>query len=147
MVAGAKPAGLGARDTLRLEVNYCLYGNELTEERTPVEAALDWALVDGTGFIGQERCSQQMREGTEELLAAFMLTGHGIPRGGNPIMHGDEVVGEVTNGTHSPSLEVGIGMGYVRTDLAEPGTALEIDVRGKRRAARVEKRPLYGGSG
>ena len=85
--------------------------------------------------------------GPNELLAAFKLTGHGIPRSGNPIMLGDEVVGEVTSGTHSPSLEVGIGMGYVRTDLAEPGTALEIDVRGKRRAARVEKRPLYVGSG
>jgi aminomethyltransferase len=143
VIAGAKPAGLGARDTLRLEVNYCLYGNELTEERTPIEAALDWALVDGTGFIGQERCAEQMREGTDELLAAFKLTGHGIPRKGNPIMLGDEVVGEVTSGTHSPSLEVGIGMGYVRTDLAEPGTNLEIDVRGKRRAARVERRPLY----
>jgi len=143
VVAGATPAGLGARDTLRLEVNYCLYGNELTEERTPIEAALDWALVDGTGFIGEERCREQMENGTEKLLAAFKLTGHGIPRKGNPIMLGDDVVGEVTSGTHSPSLDVGIGMGYVRTDLAEPGTGLEIDVRGKRRPARVEKRPLY----
>jgi aminomethyltransferase len=143
VVAGAVPAGLGARDTLRLEVNYCLYGNELTEERTPIEAALDWALVDGSGFIGGERCREQAQNGTEELLAAFKLTGHGIPRQGNPIMLGDDVVGEVTSGTHSPTLEVGIGMGYVRTDLAEPGTALEIDVRGKRRPARVEKRPLY----
>jgi aminomethyltransferase len=143
VVAGATPAGLGARDTLRLEVNYCLYGNELTEERTPIEAALDWALVDGTGFIGEDVCSEQMKEGTEELLVPFVLTGHGIPRQGNPIMLGDERVGEVTSGTHSPSLEMGIGMGYVRTDLAEPGTALEIDVRGKRRPARVEKRPLY----
>ena len=143
VVAGATPAGLAARDTLRLEVNYCLYGNELTEERTPIEAALDWALVDGTGFLCEERCGQQMREGTDELLAAFKLTGHGIPRKGNPIMLGDDVVGEVTSGTHSPSLETGIGMGYVRTDLAKPGTALEIDVRGKRRAARVEERPLY----
>jgi aminomethyltransferase len=143
VVAGATPAGLGARDTLRLEVNYCLYGNELMEERTPIEAGLDWALVDGTGFIGEERCREQMESGTGELLAAFKLTGHGIPRKGNPIMLGDDVVGEVTSGTHSPSLDAGIGMGYVRTDLAEPGTELEIDVRGKRRPARVEKRPLY----
>jgi aminomethyltransferase len=146
VVAGATPAGLGARDTLRLEVNYCLYGNELTEERTPIEAGLDWALVDGTGFIGEECCREQMESGTEELLAAFKLTGHGIPRKGNPIMLGDDVVGEVTSGTHSPSLDAGIGMGYVRTDLAEPGTDLEIDVRGKRRPARVEKRPLYSKS-
>jgi aminomethyltransferase len=146
VVAGATPAGLGARDTLRLEVNYCLYGNELMEERTPIEAGLDWALVDGTGFIGEERCREQMESGTGELLAAFKLTGHGIPRKGNPIMLGDDVVGEVTSGTHSPSLDAGIGMGYVRTDLAEPGTDLEIDVRGKRRPARVEKRPLYSKS-
>ena len=71
----------------------------------------------------------------------------GIPRQGNPILSGEETVGEVTSGTHSPSLEVGIGMGYVRAELAEPGTELEIDVRGRRRAARVEKRPLYSKDG
>ena len=143
VVAGATPAGLGARDTLRLEVNYCLYGNELNEERTPIEAALDWALVDGTGFIGQERCVEQMRDGTEELLAPFVVTGGGIAREGNPVLFEDKVVGEVTSGTHSPSLGVGIGMAYLRTDLAEPGTEVEIDVRGRRRTARIEKRPLY----
>jgi aminomethyltransferase len=143
LVAGATPAGLGARDTLRMEVNYCLYGNELTEERTPIEAALDWALVDGTGFIGQERCSEQMRDGTEQLLAAFVITGDGIARQGNPVLSGGDVAGEVTSGTMSPSLGVGIGMAYVRTDLAEPGTEIEIDVRGKTRTARIAKRPLY----
>lgn len=143
VVAGATPAGLGARDTLRMEVNYCLYGNDLSPERTPIEAALDWALVDGTGFIGSERCAEQMRDGTDQLLAAFVITGGGIPRQGNRVLLGDEAVGEVTSGTHSPSLDVGIGMAYLRTDLAEPGTEVEIDVRGKRRAARVEKRPLY----
>jgi aminomethyltransferase len=143
LVAGATPAGLGARDTLRMEVNYCLYGNELTEERTPVEAALDWALVDGTGFIGQERCAEQMREGTDELLAPFVIVGEGIPRQGNPVLSGDDVVGEVTSGTLSPSLGQGIGLAYLRTGLAEPGTELAVDVRGKRRAIRVEERPLY----
>ncbi|MBM3666595.1 MAG: glycine cleavage system aminomethyltransferase GcvT [Actinobacteria bacterium] len=147
VLAGATPAGLGARDTLRMEVNYCLYGNELSEERTPIEAALDWALVDGSGFIGEERCAEQMREGTEELLAPFVIDGEGIARQGNPVKLGDEAVGEVTSGTLSPSLGKGIGMAYVRTDLAEPGTEVEIDVRGRRRAARIGKRPLYKPAG
>jgi len=82
-------------------------------------------------------------DGPEELLAAFVITDAGIPRQGNPILADGERAGEVTSGTHSPSLEVGIGMGYVRSDLAEPGTQLEIDVRGKRRPAEVRKGPLY----
>ncbi len=143
LVAGATPAGLGARDTLRLEVGYCLYGNELTEGRTPIEAGLDWALVDGSGFIGQERCSQQLRDGTDERLAAFTIVGQGIPRQGNTVLRVDEPVGQVTSGTMSPSLGKGIGMAYVRTDLAEPGAELEVDVRGRRRPARIEERPLY----
>jgi aminomethyltransferase len=143
LVAGATPAGLGARDTLRLEVNYCLYGNELSEERTPIEAALGWALVDGTGFVGEERCAEQMRDGTDELLAAFTMVGEGIPRRGNPVLFEGEQAGEVTSGTMSPSLGKGIGMAYVRSELAEPGTELEVDVRGRRRPIRVEERPLY----
>jgi aminomethyltransferase len=141
--AGATPAGLGARDTLRLEVNYCLYGNDLTTERTPIEAALGWVVKEDTGFCGAEACRRVREEGPEELLAPFVITGAGIPRQGNPILAGGEPVGEVTSGTHSPSLDVGIGMGYVRADLAEPGTELEIDVRGKRRTAEVRKAPLY----
>jgi aminomethyltransferase len=142
VVAGATPAGLGARDTLRLEVNYCLYGNDLSEERNPIEAALGWAVKEGTGFIGSEACSRTRERGPAELLVPFVVA-DGIPRQGNPILSGEETVGGVTSGTHSPSLEVGIGMGYLRADLAEPGTELEIDVRGRRRAARVEKAPLY----
>jgi aminomethyltransferase len=142
VVAGATPAGLGARDTLRLEVNYCLYGNDLSEERNPIEAALGWAVKEGTSFIGAEACSRTRERGPAELLVPFVVA-DGIPRQGNPILSGEETVGGVTSGTHSPSLEVGIGMGYVRADLAEPGTELEIDVRGRRRAARVEKAPLY----
>jgi aminomethyltransferase len=142
VVGGATPAGLGARDTLRLEVNYCLYGNDLTEDRNPIEAALGWAVKEETGFIGSEACARAREQGPAELLAPFVV-GDGIPRQGNPVVSGEETVGEVTSGTHSPSLGVGIGMGYVRAELAEPGTELEIDVRGRRRAARVEKRPLY----
>ena len=140
--AGAGPAGLGARDTLRLEVNYCLYGNDLTEERTPIEAGLGWCVKEDTGFVGSEACRRVREQGPKEVLEPF-VTGSGIPRQGNPILSGDETVGEVTSGTLSPSLGFGIGMGYLRSDLAEPGTEIEIDVRGKRRTAVVRERPLY----
>ena len=142
---GASPAGLGARDTLRLEVNYCLYGNDLTEERTPIEAGLGWCVKEDTGFVGCAACRDIREQGPNELLAPFVMTDRGIPRQGNPIVSAGEQVGVVTSGTMSPSLEVGIGMGYVRADLAEPGTEIEIDVRGRRRPARVEKAPLYKG--
>jgi aminomethyltransferase len=140
---GAAPTGLGARDTLRLEVNYCLYGNDLTEERTPIEAGLGWCVKEDTGFTGSEACRKVREEGPKEVLEPFVITGAGIPRQGNPIVSGDEQVGEVTSGTLSPCLEVGIGMGYVRKELAAPGTEIEIDVRGKRRAAEIRERPLY----
>jgi glycine cleavage system T protein (aminomethyltransferase) len=140
---GATPVGLGARDTLRLEVNYCLYGNDLSEERTPIEAALGWCVKEDTGFIGCQACRQVREQGPAEILRPLVITGAGIPRQGNPIVSGDESVGEVTSGTMSPCLEIGIGMGYVRSDLAEPGTEVEIDVRGKRRPAEIRKAPLY----
>jgi glycine cleavage system T protein (aminomethyltransferase) len=140
---GAGPAGLGARDTLRLEVNYCLYGNDLTEERTPIEAGLGWCVKEDTGFVGSEACRAVRDQGPSEVLEPFVIRGAGIPRQGNRIIVGDEDVGQVTSGTMSPSLEVGIGMGYVRSDRAEPGTAIEIDVRGKRRPAEIRERPLY----
>jgi glycine cleavage system T protein (aminomethyltransferase) len=140
---GASPAGLGARDTLRLEVNYCLYGNELTEARTPIEAGLGWAVKEDTGFVGSEACRRVREEGPTDVLEPFVLTSSGIPRQTNPIVLGDEPVGIVTSGTMSPSLEVGIGMGYVRSDLADPGTLIEIDVRGRHRPAEIRERPLY----
>jgi aminomethyltransferase len=141
--AGAVPAGLGARDTLRLEVNYALYGNDLSEERTPIHAALGWIVKEDTGFIGSEACRRVREKGSSEILRPFVIQGPGIPRPHNPIVLGDEPVGDVTSGTLSPSLEVGIGMGYIRRDLAEPGTEIEIDVRGKRRPAEVREVPLY----
>jgi aminomethyltransferase len=145
LVAGAVPAGLAARDTLRLEVNYALYGNDLMEERTPIESNLGWIVEEHTGFIGSERCAEQRAAGPGQLLVPFEIVGDGIPRQGNSVMLGDDDVGEVTSGTLSPSLGHGIGMGYIRSDLTKPGTEIEIDVRGKRRAARVGKVPLYGG--
>jgi aminomethyltransferase len=141
--AGVVPCGLGARDTLRLEVCYPLHGNELTPKRNPIEAGLGWCCKEETGFIGAEAIGRARAEGTAEKLVAFKLEGKGIPREGNPVLHDSEAVGAVTSGTFSPTLEVGAGMAYVRADLAEPGTEIEIDVRGKRRPARIASKPLY----
>ncbi len=141
--AGAKPAGLGARDTLRMEVCFHLYGNDMDEHRNPIEAGLGWCCKEGTGFIGSDAVAAARERGTEQTLVPFVLTGPGIPRQGNAVESGGVEVGVVTSGTLSPSLEVGIGMAYVARELAEPGTEIEIDVRGKLRAARIESKPLY----
>jgi aminomethyltransferase len=141
--AGIEPAGLGARDTLRLEVCFHLYGNDLTTERTPIEAGLGWCCKEDTGFIGSESIAAVRESGPAEKLAPFVLTERGIPRPGNTVMRGPQPVGEVTSGTLSPSLGIGIGMAYVSAGMAEPGNELEIDVRGTLRAARIERKPLY----
>jgi aminomethyltransferase len=136
---GATPCGLAARDTLRLEVCFHLYGNDLMEERGPIEAGLGWCCKEDTGFIGADAVRAVRSAGPTEKLVPFTLTGPGIARQGNPVVGG----GEVTSGTLSPCLEVGIGMAYVPTERAEPGTELEIDVRGKVRPAVVHTKPLY----
>ena len=141
--AGVVPCGLGARDTLRLEACFHLHGNDLGPERNPIEAGLGWCCKEATGFVGAEAIARARAEGTAEKLAPFKIEGAGIPRQGNPVLSGGEKVGEVTSGSFSPSLEIGIGMAYVRGDLAEPGTEVEIDVRGKHRAARIASKPLY----
>ncbi len=141
--AGVVPCGLGARDTLRLEVCFPLHGNELTPERNPIEAGLGWCCKEETGFLGSEAIAAARRDGVTETLVAFKIEGAGIPREGNPVLAGGEEIGFVTSGTFSPSLEIGAGMAYLSTDLAEPGTEIEIDVRGKRRPARIASRPLY----
>ncbi len=141
--AGVVPCGLGARDTLRLEVCYPLHGHELSPERNPIEAGLGWCCAEATGFLGSEAVAIARRDGTAERLAPFLIEGAGIPRDGNPVLRGEETVGAVTSGTFAPSLERGAGMAYVRAELAEPGTELEIDVRGKHRPARVASKPLY----
>ena len=137
--AGATPAGLGARDTLRLEVGYHLYGNDLDCDHGPIEAGLGWCCREATGFIGSDVVARVRAEGPAEKLVAFEMTGPGIARQGNPVAGG----GVVTSGTFSPCLERGIGMAYVPTERAEPGTDLEIDVRGTPRAAVVRAKPLY----
>jgi aminomethyltransferase len=143
LAAGAAPCGLAARDTLRLEACFHLYGNDMDEGRNPIEAGLGWVCKEATGFIGADAVAAARAAGPEEKLVPFALTERGIPRQGNDVLAGGEPAGTVTSGTMSPCLEQGVGMAYVRADLAEPGTALEIDVRGKRRPARVESRPLY----
>jgi aminomethyltransferase len=139
VAGGARPAGLGARDTLRLEVCFHLYGNDLMETRGPIEAGLGWCCKEDTGFIGSDAVRRARESGPAEKLVPFVMTGPGIARQGNPVIGG----GEVTSGTMSPSLGVGIGMAYLPTASAEPGTQIEIDVRGKARAAEVRARPLY----
>jgi aminomethyltransferase len=141
--AGVVPCGLGARDTLRLEVCFPLHGHELTPQRNPIEAGLGWCCAEATGFLGSQAIARARTEGAAERLAPFLIEGAGIPRDGNPVLAGGEPAGVVTSGTFSPSLERGAGMAYVRSELAEPGTELEIDVRGKQRAARVASKPLY----
>jgi aminomethyltransferase len=136
---GALPAGLAARDTLRLEVCFCLYGNELTTERGPIEAGLGWCCKEQTGFIGADAVARVRAAGPQEKLVAFTIEGPGIARQGNQVSGG----GEVTSGTLSPSLEQSIGMAYVPRECATVGTRLEIDVRGKMRSAVVKDKPLY----
>jgi len=139
LAAGATPCGLGARDTLRLEVCYPLYGNDLMEERGPIEAGLGWCCKEATGFIGADAVRAVREAGPAERLVAFAIEGPGIARQGNPVVGG----GEVTSGTLSPCLGVGVGMAYVPADRAAPDTRLEIDVRGRVRAAIVKPKPLY----
>jgi aminomethyltransferase len=137
--AGATPVGLGARDTLRLEVCFHLYGNDLSEDRGPIEAGLGWCCKEQTGFIGSGAVAAARRDGTAQKLVPFVLEEAGIARQGNPVLGG----GEVTSGTFSPCLERGIGMAYVSSARAEPGARIEIDVRGRIRPAMIERKPLY----
>ncbi|HEY2535688.1 MAG TPA: glycine cleavage system aminomethyltransferase GcvT [Solirubrobacteraceae bacterium] len=136
---GAAPAGLAARDTLRLEACYHLYGNDLSTERSPIEGGLGWCCVEDTGFIGSQAVRATRAAGPRERLVAFAIDGPGIARQGNPIAGG----GVVTSGTHAPTLGIGIGLAYVPAERAAVGTRLEIDVRGKMRPAVVREKPLY----
>jgi aminomethyltransferase len=136
---GALPAGLAARDTLRLEACYHLYGNDLSSKRGPIEAGLGWCCAEDTGFVGSEAVRAVRRAGPAEKLVAFAVDGPGIARQGNPIAGG----GVVTSGTLSPSLGIGIGLAYVPAERSPVGTRLQIDVRGKMRSAIVKEKPLY----
>jgi aminomethyltransferase len=139
LARGAVPCGLGARDTLRLEVCYPLHGNDITPETDPISAGLGWACKLDKEFTAVDMLRAIKEEGPRERLVAFVMEEKAIPRNGMAIEGG----GRVTSGTHSPMLDVGIGMGYVPADAAAPDTELVIDVRGKARAARIVKKPIY----
>ncbi|GAB2614831.1 glycine cleavage system aminomethyltransferase GcvT [Belliella aquatica] len=138
-----KPIGLGARDTLRMEMGYCLYGNDINDETSPLEAGLGWITKFTKDFINSENLKKQKEAGVDKKLIGFIMQERGIPRGHYPIVNSaGEVIGEVTSGTQSPSMGVGIGMGYVKTEYAAPGTDIAITVRNKNLAAKIEKLPL-----
>jgi aminomethyltransferase len=139
LARGAVPCGLGARDTLRLEVCYPLHGNDITPETDAISAGLGWVCALEKDFTGADELRRVKAEGPERRLAAFVVEERAIPRAGMAIAEG----GEVTSGTLSPMLDAGIGMGYVPAALAEPGSVLTIDVRGRPRRARTVKKPIY----
>jgi len=141
---GLRPCGLGARDTLRLEMGYPLHGNDIGEDRTPLEAGLQWAVaMDKGAFLGREALASQAAEGVPARLSGLRMTDRLIPRSHYAVYANDEPVGEVTSGTFSPTLRVGIALAYLerRDDLA-PGARVDVDVRGRRAAALVVTPPF-----
>jgi aminomethyltransferase len=143
--AGAKPIGLGARDTLRLEMGYALYGNDIDDTITPLEAGLGWIvkLDKGAPFMGDKALRDQKARGVTRKLAGFKLEGRGIPRHGYPVHCEDREVDVVRSGTISPSLGHPIGTTYLPPAAAKPGTRFEVEIRGERIPAEVVKRPFY----
>jgi aminomethyltransferase len=139
LARGVTPCGLGARDTLRLEVCYPLHGNDIGLQWDAISSGLGWVCALDTDFTGVERLREVKEAGPERRLVAFRMTETAIPRQGMAIEGG----GEVTSGSLSPMLEVGIGLGYVPASASTPGTALTIDVRGKPRSAVVVPKPIY----
>jgi aminomethyltransferase len=147
MKAGADfdilPAGLAARDTLRLEMGYCLYGNEINDTTSPLAAGLNWVTKLDTGTYNADHLINQKNEGTPEKLVGFVLKNRGIPRAGYSIVNqNSERIGAVTSGTQSPILSQGIGLGYVSSNYAKPGTQIAIQIRDKESLAEVVKLPF-----
>ena len=147
MKAGADfdilPAGLAARDTLRLEMGYCLYGNEINDTTSPLAAGLNWVTKLDTGTYNADHLINQKKEGTPEKLVGFVLKNRGIPRAGYSIVNqNSERIGAVTSGTQSPILSQGIGLGYVSSNYAKPGTQIAIQIRDKESLAEVVKLPF-----
>ncbi len=139
------PAGLGSRDSLRLEAGLSLYGNELDDHTTPIEASLSWLVKLGKHgeFLGREKLSQQHTQGTDRKLVGFTIDERALPRHGYPVWYGDVNVGVVSSGCMSPTLGVPIGTCYLPSAAAVPGTRFEIEIRGQRLPARVVKLPFY----
>ncbi|MFO0584296.1 MAG: glycine cleavage system aminomethyltransferase GcvT [Anaeromyxobacter sp.] len=148
MEAGAhekiQPAGLGARDSLRLEMAYRLYGSDMDDHTTPLEAGLGWVVkLDKGDFIGRAALARQKEQGLSKKLVGFVMTENGIARHGYPVLHEGRKVGEVTSGTRSPSLKVPVGLAYVPPALAGEGSTFAVEIRGKATAAKVVKTPFY----
>ena len=147
MKAGAdfeiSPIGLAARDTLRLEMGYCLYGNEIDDNTSPISAGLRWVTQPLTGFLNASMIQKSIQEGTTEKLIGFKIDERGIPRSGYILFDSDQnPIGRVTSGTHSPSLNKGIGLGYVKTAFSKPGHKLYVQIRDKLVPATVVKLPF-----
>jgi aminomethyltransferase len=143
---GIKPVGLAARDTLRLEMCYCLYGNDINDTTSPIEAGLGWItkFTDYKDFIDKERLLRQKTKGVERKLSAFEMIDRGIPRHDYEITDSNRnIIGKVTSGTMSPSLKKGIGMGYIKTAFCEPGNDVYINVRNKSLKAKIVNMPFY----
>ena len=139
-----EPVGLAARDTLRLEMGYCLYGNDINESRSPIEAGLSWIVKTNKDFIGKEVISRQLQTGVRDNLIGFELIDKGVPRQGYKILDDkDNLIGEVTSGTMSPYLKKGFGMGYIKREYAQYGHNIFIAVRNKKLNAQIVKMPLY----
>ena len=141
---GCAPAGLGARDSLRTEMKYALYGNDIDDQHTPLEAGLGWIVkMDKGDFIGRAALEAQKAASVQRKLVGFELTEAGIPRAHYPILKDGQKVGEVTSGTMGPSVKKAVGIGYVPTALAAEGSTFHVDIRGRGVAARVVKTPFY----
>ncbi|MEL7145160.1 MAG: glycine cleavage system aminomethyltransferase GcvT [Bacteroidota bacterium] len=140
---GIMPIGLGARDTLRLEMGYCLYGNDINDETSPLEAGLGWITKFSKEFVNSENLQKQKEAGLEKRLVGFELVDKGIPRLGYEIFNEDEeLIGQVTSGTMSPSMSKGIGMGYVKFGQHKAGTTIKIAVRKRMLNATIVKMPI-----
>ena len=143
---GIKPIGLAARDTLRLEMGYCLYGNDINDETSPIEAGLGWITKFSKDFINKENLLAQKENGITRKLVAFEMTERGIPRNGYDIVDADgSIIGNVTSGTMSPSLSIGIGLGYVQKEFSKRDSEIFIQVRKKQIPAKVVRLPFYKG--
>lgn len=143
---GIQPIGLAARDTLRLEMGFCLYGNDITDETTPLEAGLGWVTKFTKDFVAADILKQQKEEGVQRKLVGFELNGKGIPRQGYAIVDEEgNTIGEVTSGTMAPSLKKSIGLGYVPISRSKPGTEIHIQIRKNAVPATVVKPPFYKG--
>jgi aminomethyltransferase len=142
--AGAKPCGLGARDTLRLEAKMALYGNDIDHTTTPLEADLEWIVkLDKGEFAGRDVLDREKAEGPRRKLVGFEMVDRGIARHGYPIVEGSEEIGVVTSGTHSPTLKKAIGLAYLPLDKAAHGNEFAVLIRGKETRARVVPTPFY----